>query len=297
VNTNVNSDNLKLPAAGVALITGGSGGLGVVTGEALVEMGVRCVVLASRSGRLVAGQGLEERVEKMKSMGAEVVLMGGCDTSKEDAVLDMLSRTRQYGQIRYVFHAAGIFDFDVQKVFGPKVDSAWWLHKYTQQDSLTAFVCFASMTECLGTPGMSSYAQANTYMEELCRYRHALGLPGTAIQFPEVIGVGMASGNKEDSASIDNSVISQVMKIITAGTAPIGPVMSILTFGFMMPRPPISYLFHDPLLQRVNAGLWHRLEALQQKIGGKKLRQLREARYFKMQSLESVAQGAGEGQE
>merc|ERR1712100_747836 len=150
----------------------------------------------------------------------------------------------------------------------------------------------ASMTECLGTPGMSSYAQANCYMEELCRHRHALGLCGTAVQFPEVMGVGMAS--------VDNATICQVMKAITAGTAPIGPLISIMTFGFMLPRPPMSYVLHDPLLKRINAGLWQRLNALEAKIGGKKMRQLREARSAKMQSLRSLTEdgaGGGEGQE
>jgi len=134
-------------------------------------------------------------------------------------------------------------------------------------------------------------------MEELCRYRHALGLCGTAVQFPEVMGVGMASGNNADAASIDNATICQVMKAVTAGTAPIGPVLSIMTFGFMLPRPPISYIYHEPLLRRVNAGLWQRLSALETKIGGKKMRQLREARFVKVESLKAVTDAAGEGQE
>jgi tRNA1(Val) A37 N6-methylase TrmN6 len=298
VNANINLDHLKLPAEGVALITGGSGGLGVVTAGALVECGVRCIVLASRSGKLAKDQGLEERVAKMEKIGAKIVLMGGCDTAKEELVVDMLNRTRQFGDLKYVFHAAGIFDFDVEKVFGPKVSSAWWLHKYTLQDNLDAFVCFASMTECIGTAGMSSYAQANTYMEELCRYRHALVVCGTAVQFPEVMGVGMASSHEADSASISNDDISQIMKVITAGTEPIGPVISIMTFGFMMPRPPISYIYHEPLLRRVNTKLWTRLTAMEAKIGGKRMKKLREAKSGQMTRLNAVVDGrADEGQE
>merc|ERR1712070_187130 len=218
-------------------------------------------------------------------MGAKVVLMAGCDTSQEELVLNMLDNTRKLGPLRYVYHAAGVFDWDIERVFAPKVNAAWWLHKYTLQDNLDAFICFASMTEMIGSAGMSAYAQANTYMEELCRYRHALNLCGTAIQFPEVMGVGMASANKEDSASIDNSVISQVMKIIPAGSEPIGPVISIMTFGFMMPRPPISFVYHEPLLRRVNVGLWQRLGQLEEKIGPKKMKELRQARSSHQQRL------------
>ena len=52
---------------GCVLVTGGLTGLVVVTGEALVEAGVRCVVLASRSGRIKhSDQGLEQRLEEMR---------------------------------------------------------------------------------------------------------------------------------------------------------------------------------------------------------------------------------------
>jgi hypothetical protein len=48
---------------GLALVTGGLGGLGLVTAEALVEAGAQCVVLVSRSGSIkYTGQGLESRL-------------------------------------------------------------------------------------------------------------------------------------------------------------------------------------------------------------------------------------------
>merc|ERR1719162_1884515 len=41
---------------GVAIITGGTGGLGVVTAEALAESGCKIIMLTSRSGTVRAGQ-------------------------------------------------------------------------------------------------------------------------------------------------------------------------------------------------------------------------------------------------
>jgi len=118
------------------------------------------------------------------------------------------------------------------------------------------------------------------------------------VQFPEVMGVGMASSHEADSASIGNDDISQIMKVITAGTEPIGPVISIMTFGFMMPRPPISYIYHEPLLRRVNTKLWTRLTAMEAKIGGKRMKKLREAKSGQMTRLNAVVDGrADEGQE
>ena len=58
-----------------ALITGGLGGLGIVTAEALVEAGVQCVVLASRSGRVkYSDQGLEQRLDNLRATGIQVLL-------------------------------------------------------------------------------------------------------------------------------------------------------------------------------------------------------------------------------
>ena len=94
---------------GAVLVTGGLGGLGIVTAEALVEAGARCVVLASRSGKVkYSDQGLDERLEALQGLGAKVVLEQ-CDTSVEAEVEAMLERVRsQHGPLRVVVHAAGV---------------------------------------------------------------------------------------------------------------------------------------------------------------------------------------------
>ena len=75
---------------GAVLITGGLGGLGIVTAEALVDMGARCIVLASRSGKVkYDGQGLQERLDALQASGARVVLEQ-CDTGDEESVVGLL---------------------------------------------------------------------------------------------------------------------------------------------------------------------------------------------------------------
>jgi hypothetical protein len=72
---------------GVVFITGGTGGLGVVSAEALIEAGAKNVVLSSRSGRVTAqGQGLEERIEKMNQLPGVRLILEKCDTSSEQQV-------------------------------------------------------------------------------------------------------------------------------------------------------------------------------------------------------------------
>ncbi|CAK9115426.1 unnamed protein product [Durusdinium trenchii] len=78
-----------LQRTGVALITGGTGGLGLTTAEVLVDAGVRHVVLCSRSGKVSAdapGQ-LMERLEGLQRTAT--VVLEACDAADEDQVLAM----------------------------------------------------------------------------------------------------------------------------------------------------------------------------------------------------------------
>merc|ERR1711965_1238198 len=94
---------------GAVVVTGGLGALGVVTAETLVEMGARCIVLASRSGKIKHdGQGLQERLDTLQASGARVVLEQ-CDTGDDQSVVGILERVRrESGPLRAVVHAAGV---------------------------------------------------------------------------------------------------------------------------------------------------------------------------------------------
>jgi NAD(P)-dependent dehydrogenase (short-subunit alcohol dehydrogenase family) len=110
-------------------------------------MGARCVVLASRSGKIkYDGQGLEGRLEALRSTGVKVVLER-CDTGDESQVVDMLQRVRsEHGPLCAVVHAAGILsdsmlrkqtEESMRRVFTPKAEGAWFLHKHTLGDHST----------------------------------------------------------------------------------------------------------------------------------------------------------------
>ena len=176
-------DNLMNPLAdgkGVVLITGGLGGLGIVTAEAVVEAGAPCVVLASRSGKVkYSDQGLDERLEALRACGAKVVLER-CDTSIEADVEATLKRVRKHGPLRVVVHAAGTLSdgllpaqdsTSVQKVWGPKADGAWFLHKHTANNDqcLGAFIVYSSVSSLFGGVGQANYSAANAYLDELVR--------------------------------------------------------------------------------------------------------------------------------
>ncbi|RWS36601.1 KR domain-containing protein, partial [Erwinia amylovora] len=55
------------------------------------------------------------------------------------------------------------------------------LHQATQGVALDWFIAFSSLSARIGITGQSAYVAANAFIDALMRYRHSLGLPGTAI--------------------------------------------------------------------------------------------------------------------
>ena len=200
--------------------------MGIVAAEALAEAGARCVVLASRSGEVkYSNQGLIERLEVLRQSGVTVVVHK-CDMGDESQVKTMLDRVRAaHDPIRVVVHAAGVVSdallakqdvASMQRVFSAKANGAWYLHKHTMQDELQTFLVFSSTAVCFESPGQSNYAAANAYLDELGRHRHAKGLPGVSIQWPAVMGVGMAAAMDESirvdsSECVDARTVKQVL--------------------------------------------------------------------------------------
>lgn len=254
-------------AEGVALITGGTGGLGLLTAEALVESGVKIIVLSSRSGKISRdNQGLGLRLEALRMSGARIEVEA-CNSSYESEVEAILQRIRDnYGPLKWVFNAAGIVlpqDVNLmQAVFEPKCLGAWYFHKHTLTDDIKTFMTYSSMSAGAGANDLANYAAANTYIDELARLRQSQGLPAISIQFPEVEEAGMAADmifQKGHPANIPPGNVRQTIKQIVCGKAPMAPCVSIMSQGFLIPRSPTMDSMLEPLKARVDKDLWDRL--------------------------------------
>jgi len=247
----------------VVLITGGTGGLGIVSAEALVEAGARHIVLTSRSGQIQrSGQGLEERLDKMRGLGAKIIL-DRCDTSSEKQVWACLQRTRaQQGPLAVVIHAAGVLsdcllDFQTKETmetsFAAKADGAWYLHRHTLTDDLKAFVCFSSTSSLVGNVGQVNYSGANGYMDGLCAMRAHNGLPALALMWPAVAGVGMAAAgilakrefDAHDQVGVD--VVKQVIRRCVCEPQPAEALVAVSPPCVTTPKSPQSAWFVEPL--------------------------------------------------
>ncbi|WP_437819494.1 SDR family NAD(P)-dependent oxidoreductase [Sorangium sp. So ce1078] len=181
------------------LVTGGLGALGLEVARWMVEGGARHLVLVGRSAPRPEA---EAAVRALRDAGATVLVLQA-DVSRRDDVARVLdAAARQLPPLRGVFHAAGVLDDGVLlqqdwarfvKVLAPKVDGGFLLHELTRGMELDLFVLFSSAATLLGSPGQSSYAAANAFLDALAHHRRALGLPALSINWGPWAEVGMAA--------------------------------------------------------------------------------------------------------
>jgi NAD(P)-dependent dehydrogenase (short-subunit alcohol dehydrogenase family) len=169
---------------GPVLITGGTGLLGGLLARHLARRhGVRHLVLVSKRGMDAAGAA--ELVAELEGLGATVTV-AACDATDRQALADVIGEFPPTG----IVHAAGVLDDGMvgslsadrlATVMRPKVDGARWLDELTRDLDLAWFVTFSSASGVLGSPGQSSYAAANVYLDALVTARRARGLPGLSL--------------------------------------------------------------------------------------------------------------------
>jgi NAD(P)-dependent dehydrogenase (short-subunit alcohol dehydrogenase family) len=195
---------VQVSSVGTYLITGGLGGLGLITAQKLVDMGARSVALVSRSGKVPQGQGLEAHLERLESSPATIHNLR-CDVSDAAQVAKLLEQLKQVAPdqpLRGVIHAAGILDFcelneqtaeRMDASFKPKCEGAWHLHEQTKSEKLDVFLVFSSISALVGLSRGLSYSAANAFLDSLVEWRRAQGLAATSIQWGSVAEVGMAN--------------------------------------------------------------------------------------------------------
>jgi NADPH:quinone reductase-like Zn-dependent oxidoreductase len=185
---------------GTALVTGGTGALGVLTARHLLRQhGIRHLLLTSRQGG--DSPGAQQVAAELTELGATVTF-AACDVADRDGMAEVLARVPAEHPLTAVVHTAGVLDdgpvqsLDGARLAGvlaPKVSGAWNLHELTRQDDLSAFVLFSSVSGVIGNAGQAGYAAANTFLDALSRHRAALGLPSASLAYSPWTGGGMAA--------------------------------------------------------------------------------------------------------
>jgi len=189
----------RIRADATYLITGGLGALGLHAAEWLVRKGARTVVLV---GRRAPSTHAAEVIQALRGQGARIEIRHAdvADLSQIGAVFAAIEL--ELPPLAGVLHAAGVLDDGIfleqtwpriDKVFRSKATGAWNLHQLTAGKPLDLFVLFSSVASLTGSPGQSSYAAANAFLDALAHYRHGLGLAALSVNWGAWAGSGMAA--------------------------------------------------------------------------------------------------------
>jgi len=193
----------SVSGAGVNIITGGLGGLGLRAAKALAGDPSSHLVLSSRSGRITrAGQGLGAQLRSLEASKSNLRIRA-CDIAAPEDAVALLRESHSLRRPRLatrVIHAAGVLadglvrkltPNDLGAVFAAKAHGAAAIHSASTTLNFSAFVAFSSVASAYGNIGQANYAGANSYLDVLVTLRRACGLRGCSLQLPPVGGAGM----------------------------------------------------------------------------------------------------------
>ncbi|MET9819721.1 amino acid adenylation domain-containing protein [Streptomyces sp. NPDC006355] len=190
---------------GTALITGGTGALGLRLARWLAEHGARRIVLASRRAE-PAGPAAELTAE-LAASGVTVELRT-CDVTDALQVEALVTHADQgEHRLTVVAHLAGmarvapaaeLTEAEAAEELAAKVLGAWNLHDALSQRPLAAFLLYGSGASLWGAGGQAAYGAANTALDGLARYRRAKGLPATVVHWGGWSGGGMLSAEADE---------------------------------------------------------------------------------------------------
>jgi len=170
---------------GVYVITGGSGGLGVVFAREILEK--------TSDARVVLTGRAPLTLEKQDALGQLFAIPGRViyrqlDLGNADAVKQTIAAIREEcGRIDGILHGAGMIadDFILKKdssafrsVLEPKVAGTLHLDEATREVKLDFFVLFSAMAGALGNLGQADYAAANSFMDHFAAHRNRLVAAG-----------------------------------------------------------------------------------------------------------------------
>ena len=229
----VNKREVGIYVEGAYLITGGTGGLGLVMATNLSEFAHCNICLVARRAvpaRETWDKILEENtdaktcnlihnVRNIESRGCNVIFKQAdvSDMDKMRTIIEDLKR--DYGKINGVIHCAGVAGdgftlnkpIDVfENVMNPKVYGSVVLGELLMREPLDFFILFSSMTGILGGPGQGDYTAANAFLDGYANYLRTHGLVVQSINWPGWSETGMAADyNLSDAVTLFKSLTNQ----------------------------------------------------------------------------------------
>jgi acyl transferase domain-containing protein/acyl carrier protein len=182
--------------SGVALVTGGTGGLGAHVARWLANTGANHLVLTSRRG--ATAPGVAELVAELTELGVGSTV-AACDVADRAALAALVERVRaDHGPVRTVVHAAGIGQRTplAEMTMAELADVNTKAIAAAHLDELlpdSDFVLFSSASGVWGGAGQAAYSAANAYLDALAERRRACGTRAVSVAWGRWAGLGMGA--------------------------------------------------------------------------------------------------------
>ncbi|GGW26489.1 hypothetical protein GCM10011452_13400 [Gemmobacter lanyuensis] len=208
---------LDLPQGAAVMITGGFGGIGLTLAERLAaECKARILLVARRDlppreawaahlARFGQAEAVSRRilaVQRLESLGAQVMVAQADVCNAEEMRAAVASATAAFGPLRVVIHAAGVVDDGplltktpaaVEQVMAPKLLGTQVLDQLFPDGSLDLLVLFASSSTVTGPAGQVDYVAANEYLNAYAQSRQGGKTRVLALNWGIWADVGMAA--------------------------------------------------------------------------------------------------------
>ncbi|MCP4130784.1 MAG: SDR family NAD(P)-dependent oxidoreductase [bacterium] len=165
---------------GVYVITGGTGGLGLIFAEYIAKTVPAVLVLLGRSH---PGPEQQKKIRELETAGSEVLFLPG-DISQGEITKKIIAEVKsRYGAINGIIHSAGITrdsllvhktPEEIESVLGAKVFGTINIDEALKDEPLDFFILFSSVSAVTGNPGQSDYAFGNDFMDNFAEYRAEL---------------------------------------------------------------------------------------------------------------------------
>jgi polyketide synthase PksN len=181
----IKSEDVPWKDNGVYLITGGTGGLGLIFAEEIARKtkGSKLIL----TGRSELDKNKQTRIKELKELGAGVQYRQ-VDVTDRGAVFNLIDDiVKEFGTLNGIMHSAGVIrdNYIIKKtgdemleVLKPKVSGTVYLDQASKDLPIEFFVMFSSTSGRLGNPGQADYASANAFMDEYAIYRNSLAAAG-----------------------------------------------------------------------------------------------------------------------
>lgn len=260
---------------GAYVITGGYGGIGLVTARLLAERGAARIVLSGRSG---PSADAEKAIARMREDGVDVGVVLG-DIAEPGVAQKLVEAAREGGAtLRGVVHGAGAIDDrmvadlgadDLRRVWAAKVKGARALSEATWDADLDWFVLHSSAAALLGSPGQAAYAAANAALDALAAHRRAHGRTATTINWGTWSQVGGAADLKvaviepitpDEGAEALEALLAA--DATAAGVLRFDPSAAVELFPEITNMPYFAALTEAATAERPDAGDWPGIEAV-----------------------------------